>query len=216
MSIFAEFSLPVTAFPPSSRLTEDPDISAELERIVPTGSVTHYLWFVGGEYDRAIEHLRTDAEVESLDVLDEFDDRVLVRIHWKRLQMPVFDLIEETGGLLVEATGTAAGWDVALRFPSQDALARFYSECRQRGITLELRGINESGFGEQDGDYGLTSAQRETVEAAFQAGYFEVPRQTTLAALAEELGVSEQAVSERLRRGLLKFLTATLKAPDSH
>lgn len=215
MSIFAEFSLPVTAFPPSGRLKTTPNVTAELERVVPTGSVTHYLWFVGDEYDTAIENLRGDPNIESMQTLDELDGRALVRIHWERLETPLFELIEENGGWLVDATGTAEGWSVALRFPTQDALARFYENCRQRGITLELRSINESGFGNRDLDYGLTQAQRETVEAAFESGYFDVPRQTTLSDLAENLGVSEQAVSERLRRGLMKFLTATLRAGET-
>jgi predicted DNA binding protein len=47
----------------------------------------------------------------------------------------------------------------------------------------------------------LTARQRETLRLAHERGYFEIPREVTLDDLADELGVSNQAVSERLRRG---------------
>jgi predicted DNA binding protein len=40
--------------------------------------------------------------------------------------------------------------------------------------------------------------------AAVEEGYFAVPRRTTLVEIAEGIRVSDQAVSERLRRALLK------------
>nr|WP_255473553.1 helix-turn-helix domain-containing protein [Halogeometricum sp. CBA1124] len=48
----------------------------------------------------------------------------------------------------------------------------------------------------------MTDLQRETLALAIRRGYFEVPRSATLSDLAAELGVSKQAVSERLRRAL--------------
>lgn len=47
---------------------------------------------------------------------------------------------------------------------------------------------------------GLTTRQRETLRLAADRCYFEIPRRATLADLADELGVSDQAISERLRR----------------
>jgi len=211
MSVFAEFTLPVTAFPPGGRLGTDPGVTVELERIVPTGTVTHYLWFVGDGYEGVLEALRGDPAVASMDVLQKFDDRALVDIRWQRTETPLFELIEGSDAMLVDATGTADGWTATLRFPDHDSLTRFYETCRERGVSLELQGINESGLGEREDDFGLTPPQRETLTAAFEAGYFDVPRETTLAELADRLDVSEQAVSERLRRGLRQFLVATLR-----
>lgn len=215
MSIFAEFALPVTAFPPGGRLRAHTGVTIELERSIPMGSVTHYLWIVDEEYDPVVEDLRTDPSVESIEILDELDDRTLVRIHWEGVETPVLELIEECGGLLAGATGTADGWSFTLRFPQQEALSTFFERCRERGIALDLQGINEAGFRETDEAHELTPAQREAVLTAFEAGYFDIPRQVTIAELAEQLGVSDQAVSERLRRGLAKFLTATLHEPEA-
>lgn len=213
MSIFAQFSVPVTAFPPAGHLRSYPDVSVEVEEIVPTGSTTHYLWVVADDREQIIEALRADESVESVQTLDELDDRALVRVQWTGVT-PLLELIEECDALLADATGTADGWTFTLRFPHQEALVTFYETCRRRGITLDLQNVSQSGF-KTENEYGLTPAQRETVVAALEAGYFDVPRRTTIAELAEQLGLSDQAVSERLRRGLTRFLTATFGEENS-
>jgi predicted DNA binding protein len=59
----------------------------------------------------------------------------------------------------------------------------------------------------------LTERQRELLEIAVRQGYFEIPRDCTLAELAEGVGIDKSTASEVLRRGearLLKwFLTSS-------
>lgn len=52
----------------------------------------------------------------------------------------------------------------------------------------------------------LTDRQREVLELAVRAGYFEVPRQATLADLAEHLDVDKSTVSGVLRRAQARIL----------
>jgi len=56
----------------------------------------------------------------------------------------------------------------------------------------------------------LTETQRDTLLTALQAGYFDVPRRINLQDLAEQFGISDTALSQRLRRGLTELLTSTL------
>ena len=65
-----------------------------------------------------------------------------------------------------------------------------------------------------DGCRDLSETERETLEAAVDEGYFESPRQITMTELGEELGISQQAVASRLRRGLRGILGSTLAALD--
>ncbi|WP_396611277.1 helix-turn-helix domain-containing protein [Haloferax sp. S1W] len=46
----------------------------------------------------------------------------------------------------------------------------------------------------------LTEAQRELLDAAVRAGYYEVPRRTTHESLADEFGVTPGTISDRLQR----------------
>lgn len=208
MSVFAEFSVPVTAFPPGEHLTASSGVSVEFQRAVPAGRAEHQLWLSGAGRDRLVESLRSDPSVESVDVLDELPDGTLVDVRWERVDAPLFDLVESVGATVVEAAGTDEGWTVILRFTEQEALSTFHEAASRRGVEVGLREI----LGERlaaDG-YGLSAVQRETLSVAFEAGYFDVPRRTTTSDLAERLGVSDQAVSERLRRGLARLLVATI------
>ena len=50
----------------------------------------------------------------------------------------------------------------------------------------------------------------EALVLAVERGYYDIPRQCTTAQLAAVLGVSDQAVSERLRRGIATLVEGTL------
>lgn len=64
--------------------------------------------------------------------------------------------------------------------------------------------------------YGLTPKQRETLVTALELGYFDVPQRSTMEDVAEEVGVSQQAVSKRLRHGHSNLITSalTVSHPD--
>lgn len=52
--------------------------------------------------------------------------------------------------------------------------------------------------------------QREALILAVERGYFAVPRETKLEEIAEELGITRQAASERVRRGAETVLRKSL------
>ncbi|WP_435197538.1 helix-turn-helix domain-containing protein [Natronomonas sp. EA1] len=58
----------------------------------------------------------------------------------------------------------------------------------------------------------LSDAERRTLEAAVDGGYFRSPRGATLGTLAEEFGISKPAVSKRLRRGQEKLSERAIQA----
>jgi predicted DNA binding protein len=127
------------------------------------------------------------------------------------MKNPFLDLLDESDVVLVEARGTADGWEATLRFPDEATLRTFYEASEQRGLEVELRAINGARIDERGGMDELSPVQRETLEAAFEAGYFDVPRSITIAELAAKLDRSEQAVSEALRRATANYLRTTLQ-----
>jgi len=52
----------------------------------------------------------------------------------------------------------------------------------------------------------LTDKQRQTLEMALETGYYEQPRRADLADLADRIGVSKSAVSQRLRTAEAKLV----------
>jgi len=54
------------------------------------------------------------------------------------------------------------------------------------------------------------AVRAEALVSAVERGYFEVPRGVTLGDIADDLGISQQAASERVRRGTNTVLRTVL------
>ncbi|WP_323676274.1 helix-turn-helix domain-containing protein [Halorubellus sp. PRR65] len=107
---------------------------------------------------------------------------------------------------------TEHGWQVSAQFADRSALEAFSDTCRDSGIDFQPRRLIEAEGGPES--YGLTEPQREALRVAYRTGYFEVPRKTDLAALAEELDTTTSALSERLRRGHEQLVAETVASPQ--
>lgn len=56
----------------------------------------------------------------------------------------------------------------------------------------------------------MTEDQQEALEVAYHAGYFAIPREQTQTEITEQLNISRNALSARLRRGHRNLLANTL------
>ncbi|WP_217493319.1 helix-turn-helix domain-containing protein [Haladaptatus sp. W1] len=63
--------------------------------------------------------------------------------------------------------------------------------------------------------FGLTQEQREALVLALNRGYFSTPSEITLDELANQLGITSQAVSNRVRLGTEKVLRSVLVSSAS-
>jgi len=59
------------------------------------------------------------------------------------------------------------------------------------------------------------NGKRSLSPLAVRLGYYDIPRGCTTAELADELGISDQAVTERLRRAIGTFGRYALLTPES-
>jgi hypothetical protein len=69
--------------------------------------------------------------------------------------------------------------------------------------------LTRDGESEPPGD-GLTDNQQEARRTAYELGYFDIPRQASLEAVAAELDISASSVSERLRRAQTRLVEETV------
>ncbi|MFB9804295.1 helix-turn-helix domain-containing protein [Haladaptatus pallidirubidus] len=67
-------------------------------------------------------------------------------------------------------------------------------------MTVELKRLYAPEAPTVDGQFMLTPKQRVALTVALDAGYFDVPRRANLSELAEQLDITPQALSKRLRR----------------
>ncbi|MFC7165799.1 helix-turn-helix domain-containing protein [Halospeciosus flavus] len=148
--------------------------------------------------------LRVDPSVTDETLLNRLPERHLYRVQFsEELETVMYPEYVELGAELLALHGDADGWHTRMRFPDREVFARFRTVCADLGVAFDLQRVYGGSQANDDGaDHGLTGRQREAVDAALRAGYFDVPRGTTLEAVAEELGISAQSASERLRRGV--------------
>jgi DNA-binding CsgD family transcriptional regulator len=95
---------------------------------------------------------------------------------------------------------------------SQESIRGLIREYVNAGLSPDLRKLG-SYEGETKALSHLTDRQREVLETAFQAGYYDVPRKASAEEIAMELGVDASTVAEHLQRAERNLLTQHLATP---
>ncbi|MFB6126510.1 MAG: helix-turn-helix domain-containing protein [Halolamina sp.] len=213
MSVIADFSLPATDFILGKALHRTTGLTLKLEKMIPTGNATiPYFWVTGDRTEGFDAILEGEPEVADFEVIDEVDDRKLYRAEWDASTDSFVQTMIAHDGALQEADGDGQTWEFQIRFRDSHQLSSFHTTCGERGIDLTVKGLYNPIEPMTAGMQNMTDGQRDIIEHAYDAGYFEVPRQITLAEIAADVGVSDQAVNERLRRGLRTLIATTLKS----
>lgn len=213
MNIVIEMSVPAADFQ-LGRTVEDVDAGGfELERMVPTTeSIIPFFWVHETDPDALEAALEADEDVVSIQLLTALDDRALFRVEWTTDINGLVQSIIDHDAVILEAIGTTDRWTFQLRFADNANASSFRADCTDAGVQLDIHRIYQPSDTEIDTN-GLTPAQRETLLTALEAGYFAIPRQISQVELADTLGISDQALSERLRRAQTTLLT-TLLLPE--
>lgn len=164
-------------------------------------------WANGEELERFDTALGEDPTVTPVRSIDVGDQRLYqMRIIDRGADTDLYPVLVDVGGIVMSAEVTSEGWLCRFGFPDQDGVERFFESARRHGVSFHVHRVSELEDVESPGDHGLTDTQRETLQMALDTGYFEIPRETTLQDLSAELGISDNAVSQRLRRGMKAML----------
>ncbi|WP_224269732.1 helix-turn-helix domain-containing protein [Haloprofundus salinisoli] len=215
MVVVAELEIPADAFDLGrlSQVTEG--IHIELERVVPTGNdgVMPFFWASGPDHGafEAFESAVRGAEVvERLTAVARVDDRVLYHVVWADSAANLTEVLVSNEATILEAHGDDP-WRFRLRFADHRGLREFHNYCLDHEIAFRVERIYTLDE-EQDAKYNfdLTPEQQSALTLAVEHGYFSVPRGISLKEIAEELGISQQAASERVRRGAETVLQSVL------
>lgn len=161
-----------------------------------------------------------DPTVTAPRALTALGDRRLYQVEHTTVgaEYSLYPTLIEVGGIVRRCVGTHEGWSCQVTFLDNGALSEFYDWCSDHDIEFDLhRKYDLHDENEQASSYGLTAKQRETLAYAVEAGYFQVPRGSNLDAIAADIGISHQAVSERIRRAidLLVRHTVLLDGPPA-
>ncbi|MEF8756747.1 MAG: helix-turn-helix domain-containing protein [Halobacteriales archaeon] len=114
------------------------------------------------------------------------------------------------GGFLLKGDGGGNRWPLRIQFLDHVTLTAFDHVCDEHDIDFEVERLYDPPPPDVGEGYGLSTAQRETLQLAIRTGYLEIPCQTTSKELVAELGVSDQGVIERLRRAVRNLAENTI------
>ena len=215
VTVITDIRIPADQFPLGRILQAYPDIEIELERLVPTTEAIIPLFWTESDSEAAVEDaLRTDPLVEEVVQLTRLSDRILYSVNWS----PDIDALVETLVTLnvdiLSADGTADYWEFRLQFRERADLKRFRRECQDNGIDMELLELFNPLMPPEKGP--LTAEQKDALATAYENGYWDVPRGITQTDLAELVGISDNSMSQRLRRGVKVAVAETLYGAGRH
>lgn len=211
MTVITEFSLPSESFPFGQATSGDPDVRVQLERLVPIAEDRiPFLWATGEQFDEFERVLRTSDIVKHVEAVTRVGNSTLYYTEWYTNKESFLNGLSDTGGSIMDAYGSLE-WSFTVRFQNHADLTRFHQFYQAHDFPVHIDRVyaldeeprTEFGFG-------LTPEQRETLILAVEQGYFAVPRETKLDEIADEVGITRQATSERVRRGTETVLRKVL------
>ncbi|WP_232686987.1 helix-turn-helix domain-containing protein [Halobacterium zhouii] len=216
MATEATFTVPASEFPLGTIFDELPDVTVELERVVPsTSTVVPYFWVRGVETGDIVEAFAEHPGVRNIQLVDSVANEHLLRAEWVPNHEGVLDVLAEAELAIIEVIGTDEQWSFQIRGDSRDHLARFSTRCEELDIPIQLSEVRALARIENNEKNEMTDAQREVLALAYERGYFNSPRDVTMAELGDELGISQQAVASRLRRATRRIVSDTLSALEA-
>lgn len=200
------------------RIDDERCSSGEHADLTANGDAIHYinllddgtgvgLYQLGGDLERGTEILEADSDVLSVERSAASEGHIYLHFRANTLMTDLLGIFRrheivvdwpmeynEQGGLRITMLGT----DEKIR----EAVAEIPDE-----IPISLEGIGEYRPDMRRLASLLTDRQRELLELAIDAGYYEIPRRATLDDLAERAGVSAGTVGEHLRKIESKIIT---------
>ena len=214
MATLVEFTVSTDEFPLGRLFTAVPEATAELERLVPTGGAAFpYVWIRDADRVDVTAALEASTTTETFTLVDEVPDRgLLYRARWRPEENAIVGAILEADVTLLSATGRHRQWTFRLRADDHDAVSRFQDRCRERDVRISVSLLRPLAV--RDEEPGITPAQLEALELAYERGYFDDPRRATLDDLATELGITRQSLAGRLRRGHRNLLAQLFRTGE--
>jgi predicted DNA binding protein len=215
MSVIVTLSLPPSEFELGRVLDIEGTAVMSLESIVPLGEQSIPFLRVRGGQESFEASARAHSSVNDIRLVNTHDGEALYALDWDISEGDFVGGIVTMDGYLLEATGTASEWSFDIRFRTHEKLAEFQEYCVERSIPIDIQRIYNPTKPDAGPWYGLTAPQRETLARAVQMGYYDIPREVSTKELAAEFDLSDQAVTERLRRGIASLVTNTVMVTDS-
>lgn len=176
----------------------------------------HFFWVETGDYEAFERALEADHTVDSYAEVASTGERRTYRIEYTDDAKLLTPSVTERGGLVVESHSRETGWVLELELQDHETLYEIDAFAREEGIQFDVLELHQTEDGDADAEFSLTEPQVEALVSAYVHGYYDEPRDISLEGLSEILGISQTAVSGRLRRGSARLIEESLVDTDEN
>jgi predicted DNA binding protein len=162
------------------------------------------------DFSRFEEGLRNDDTISKFErVIDTTDGKAVYSFEYTAEAKTFSPVISMANGVALDMENDGNAWLITVWMPEREGLASLWEYAQTNDIDIDLLRVNEYASIASTAA-GLTESQREALLVAFEAGYFEDPRDATLGEVADELDISQPAASGLIRRGLNRLIVSSL------
>lgn len=190
--------------------TAFPDVKFRLLAGVPVDGGSMALGEVVGEQaPAAADAIRTHEAISEYDELYADSTRAIAQ--YKGRQKPFFDFFDDSSvppEFPVVTENGIVEFDVTV---TREQFEHMGELLDQKPLDYDLVSVVSN----RDSESLLTDRQRECLTVALRAGYFETPRDCTLADVADRIGVNKSTASKTIRRGSARVIEWFLIGQDA-
>ncbi|MDF9746560.1 helix-turn-helix domain-containing protein [Natrinema salsiterrestre] len=211
MTSIADIEIPADGTGTGELFEAVPSLTCEMERVIASSG--HGLWLSGPSQSEIEAALDETDSIGAYSQISSDEDRWLYDIQFEPDTVDPFEIVLEEGGTVLSASASNGKWLLSVRVVDRDSVSSLYDRLDDNDATPTIVRLFDLAE-ETHSQCGLTTRQYETLVAAIDHGYFEIPREVSMQELSEELGISHQALSERLRRAYRALVTSELNVTE--
>ena len=197
------------------------DCEVQLEGIVPSGDEGPVAYIQLSDADpEAVREALAARGVETRVVRASADDDGGL-LEWQVTGETPLGAIFDHGANINEALATERRARYEFDIAESGSVRRLVDHLRERFGEVQLLSKQERPRADQTGDElpeapleNLTDRQREVLEAAYQAGYFNWPRDSNAEEIAESLDIASATLHDHLRKAEGSLLADLFEAAD--
>ncbi len=163
---------------------------------------------VADEPGEIVAAMRSHPSISQYELLESTDGRALAK--YEAVDTDLYAFVESSSLPIEFPVVAQAGWFAFDLTGTRAEFEQLDETLEAAPVAYELGSIVHAAADETL----VTDRQRELLAAALRAGYYEVPRECTLAELADSVGIDKSSASTILRRGEATILEWFLTGPE--
>ncbi len=170
-------------------------------------------WWVSGNTETFTEEPRLNSRL----IFEDTENQPkLYSFEWNHMQDELVQALVLSDAIVLDVEGNHERWSFRVLFEEHKDISTFYSHCTDKDVGIEVKKMGRPSSLSERSLATMTATQARTLVDAYEAGYFDIPRKTSIVELSERYGVSDQAVSERIRRATAQLVKSSLAVEEEH